>query len=43
MHGRTPDGSAGDVDYGSVGQGYADHRKPDDRIAARIRQALARR
>ncbi|MEU9116294.1 methyltransferase domain-containing protein [Streptomyces sp. NPDC048483] len=40
MDERTPDGSAGDVDYGSVGGGYADHRRPDDRIAARIAQAL---
>ncbi|MFI9048705.1 class I SAM-dependent methyltransferase [Streptomyces sp. NPDC053427] len=40
MDERTRDGSAGDVDYGSVGGGYADHRRPDDRIAARVAEAL---
>ncbi|WP_236573011.1 class I SAM-dependent methyltransferase [Streptomyces sp. GS7] len=40
MDARTFDGSAGDVDHGSVGGGYAAYRQPDPRIAARIRAAL---
>ncbi|GGU75784.1 hypothetical protein GCM10010211_47130 [Streptomyces albospinus] len=40
MEARTCDGSAGDVDYGSVGGGYAAYRQPDPRIAARILAAL---
>jgi SAM-dependent methyltransferase len=35
------DGSAGDADYGTIGIGYATFRRPDPRIAAVIRQALA--
>lgn len=38
---RAEDGSAGDADYGVIGRGYRDFRKPDSRIAARIDQALA--
>lgn len=34
------DGSAGDVDYGVVGAGYAGYRRPDARIAAVIEEAL---
>ncbi len=37
---RGADGSAGDVDYGRFGAGYARHRQPDPRIAAAIRDAL---
>ncbi|HET9168160.1 MAG TPA: class I SAM-dependent methyltransferase [Actinospica sp.] len=39
--GRTEDGSAGDADYGRIGTGYADYRRPEARIAAVIEQALA--
>jgi SAM-dependent methyltransferase len=38
---RTVDGSAGDADYGTIGGGYTDYRRPDPRIAAFIEQALA--
>jgi SAM-dependent methyltransferase len=38
---RTTDGSAGDADYGTIGTGYSDFRRPDPRIAALIEQALA--
>lgn len=38
---RTADGSAGDADYGSIGGGYRDFRRPDPRIAALIDEALA--
>lgn len=31
---RFDDGSAGDADYGVIGQGYADVRRPDPRIEA---------
>jgi len=34
------DGSAGDADYGRIGAGYTDFRRPDPRIAAAIRSAL---
>jgi len=34
------DGSAGDADYGVIGEGYARHRRPDPRIAAHISAAL---
>ncbi|MCA9858122.1 MAG: class I SAM-dependent methyltransferase [Thermomicrobiales bacterium] len=34
------DGSAGDVDYGVIGTGYAVYRQPDPRIAAQIARAL---
>lgn len=37
---RYADGSAGDADYGSIGEGYAAVRKPDPRIAARVNAAL---
>ncbi|MFB6603053.1 class I SAM-dependent methyltransferase [Streptomyces noursei] len=40
MNARADDGSAGDVDYGAIGAGYADHRRPDPRIAALVHQAL---
>ena len=34
------DGSAGDVDYGSIGQRYAEFRQPEPAIAAQILRAL---
>ena len=37
---RKADGSAGDADYGAIGTGYIDYRKPDPRIEALIEQAL---
>jgi SAM-dependent methyltransferase len=37
---RHTDGSAGDVDYGALGQGYANYRRPDGHIAALIHRAL---
>ncbi|MGN6127758.1 MAG: class I SAM-dependent methyltransferase [Humibacter sp.] len=37
---RLTDGSAGDADYGTIGTDYARYRRPDPRIAARIRDAL---
>ncbi|CAM5354810.1 hypothetical protein SNARM312S_04107 [Streptomyces narbonensis] len=37
---RTHDGSAGDVDYGTVGSGYSAYRRPDGRIARFIARAL---
>ncbi|MEV7417406.1 class I SAM-dependent methyltransferase [Streptomyces sp. NPDC089919] len=37
---RTQDGSAGDVDYGHIGSGYSSYRRPDERIARVIAQAL---
>lgn len=37
---RKSDGSAGDVDYGSIGRTYARFRQPDDRIAAAIHAAF---
>lgn len=37
---RRQDGSAGDVDYGTIGQGYAGFRQPDPRIAAQLHAAL---
>ncbi|WP_406101081.1 hypothetical protein OG698_02250 [Streptomyces sp. NBC_01003] len=37
---RTYDGSAGDVDYGTIGSGYASYRRPDERIAHVIAEAL---
>lgn len=40
MNKRGVDGSAGDADYGAIGGGYADHRRPDERIAAMITEAL---
>lgn len=37
---RFSDGSAGDADYGSIGEGYARIRRPDPRIAAQFHQPL---
>ena len=37
---RSGDGSAGDADYGAIGESYARYRQPDPRIAAWISQAL---
>lgn len=37
---RFDDGSAGDANYGAIGQGYATFRQPDPRIAAFIHAAL---
>lgn len=40
MRERSADGSAGDADYGSIGAGYTDYRRPDARIAAAVAAAL---
>ncbi len=40
MSKRHADGSAGDADYGTIGQGDARFRQPDPRIAAAIHAAL---
>ncbi|KZE89940.1 hypothetical protein AVP41_02742 [Microbacterium sp. TNHR37B] len=40
MTDRRVDGSAGDVDYGTIGVGYATYRRPDPRIDAAINAAL---
>lgn len=37
---RRADGSAGDADYGRIGQGYAAYRQPEPAIAAMIESAL---
>ncbi|MFE5717358.1 class I SAM-dependent methyltransferase [Streptomyces erythrochromogenes] len=37
---RTQDGSAGDVDYGTIGSGYSAYRRPDEQIARFIAEAL---
>jgi len=37
---RFSDGSAGDADYGSIGEGYARIRQPDPRIAQAFHAAL---
>ncbi|MFH8572879.1 class I SAM-dependent methyltransferase [Streptomyces sp. NPDC017993] len=37
---QSLDGSASDVDYGSIGTGYAGYRRPDPRIAQFIADAL---
>ncbi|NDZ79497.1 class I SAM-dependent methyltransferase [Streptomyces sp. SID10853] len=37
---RSSDGSAGDVDYGGIGTGYVNYRRPDPRIAQVIADAL---
>lgn len=37
---RFSDGSAGDADYGSIGEGYARIRRPDPRIAAQVHAAF---
>lgn len=41
MTSRHDDGSAGDANYGRIGDGYAQYRRPDARIAAMIGRALA--
>jgi SAM-dependent methyltransferase len=41
MSPRHDDGSAGDANYGRIGGGYAQYRRPDPRIAATIEGALA--
>ncbi len=40
MNARHGDGSAGDADYGAIGRGYTDYRRPDPRIEAAIRTQL---
>ena len=40
MGGRYDDGSAGDADYGVIGEGYARYRRPEPKIAAAIGIAL---
>ncbi|MFJ3876756.1 class I SAM-dependent methyltransferase [Streptomyces sp. NPDC090077] len=40
MAARTQDGSAGDVDYGTAGSGYASYRRPDEHVARFIARAL---
>ena len=40
LAGRRNDGSAGDADYGVIGRGYTEYRRPDPRIAAFISEAL---
>lgn len=37
---RRADGSAGDADYGQIGQGYAAYRQPEPAIAGLIESAL---
>jgi SAM-dependent methyltransferase len=37
---RHPDGSAGDADYGAIGNDYSSYRRPDPRIMAYIERAL---
>ena len=37
---RKADGSAGDANYGTIGQGYAVHRQPEPAIAAILHRAL---
>jgi len=37
---RRRDGSAGDADYGRIGQGYASYRQPEPAIAVLIEAAL---
>ena len=37
---RLADGSAGDADYGAIGQGYSRYRRLDPRIAALINRFL---
>ncbi|WP_062214134.1 class I SAM-dependent methyltransferase [Streptomyces sp. NBRC 109706] len=37
---QTGTGSAGDADYGTIGAGYRDYRRPDPRIARAIGAAL---
>jgi SAM-dependent methyltransferase len=40
MRERQADGSAGDANYGVIGEGYARYRQPDSHIAAQIQAAL---
>src|SRR4051812_23855915 len=40
MSQRRADGSAGDADYGAIGGGYTDYRKPDPRIGQYLIDAL---
>ena len=40
MSSRHDDGSAGDANYGLIGEGYARYRRPDPRIAAMIGRPL---
>ena len=40
MQQRTPDGSAGDADYGAVRGVYGAYRRPDPRIAAHVAASL---
>lgn len=40
MAARHDDGSAGDANYGAIGAGYRNYRRPDPRIAGRIHDAL---
>lgn len=40
MNKRTPDGSAGDADYGAIGGGYARYRRPDPRVGEAVHAAL---
>ncbi|WP_328945938.1 methyltransferase domain-containing protein [Streptomyces sp. NBC_00250] len=40
MKARTRDGSAGDVDYGTIGSGYSAYRRPDERIAQFVAESL---
>jgi SAM-dependent methyltransferase len=42
LSGRHGDGSAGDANYGLIGNGYARYRQPDPRIAGLITRALGR-
>jgi len=37
---RHDDGSAGDADYGAIGRGYAQYRKPDPRLFSAIETAF---
>jgi SAM-dependent methyltransferase len=40
LSGKHADGSAGDVNYGIIGNGYATYRRPDAEIAECLRNAL---
>lgn len=37
---HSADGSAGDADYGTIGDGYSGHRQPEPSFAALILRAL---
>jgi SAM-dependent methyltransferase len=41
LNARHDDGSAGDANYGLIGNGYARYRRPDPHIAGLIARALA--